>query len=392
MLLIVMLAALHAAAPTPAELYAPLPAQVAQATGRAFQHVPPLQEITQAAYTASVRADLSAAMRAAGATPALIEEMLPDDVIGPGTLLAVYSPQRRTVYLLEDAVAALRQQPALPPAMVAPLVQCVLAHELVHALQHEAGLVDPRLLRRADPMHQALLEGHAEWASAPLCTPAARGYLNLLHGGDRIWSQQQDPVVQRYTIAPLYFASTAETPADGWRVFSAPPAHLGTVVGSYAPLTAALVERCASVLQALRLQAPGGLEDLMAALYGVPAGASVSRSATPRLLGAVGAVGFEAADRLLAAHSIQRPLSSDTMVEVSALRFADAAAPGALLAAAQAQGGGLRRGVVSFVDPLDGTRLHWWAEDTLLVSIREAGTTVPRRRLRAAIRQAPDAD
>ncbi|MEN0063012.1 MAG: hypothetical protein AAGA48_12735 [Myxococcota bacterium] len=82
--------------------------------------------------------------------------------------LAVYVPHNEFIYLVTEAFDELREDFELEPRTLEPLLQCVLLHEMVHALQHQYG-VEVAKTPETQLGQQALREGHASWLANEYC-------------------------------------------------------------------------------------------------------------------------------------------------------------------------------------------------------------------------------
>lgn len=91
-----------------------------------------------------------------------------EEVAIPGSL-ALYDAEVDTIQIDRDAVSAWLARRGAPPALVEPTLTCLLAHELVHALQVRA------LGPAASAWEITLREAHAGVAGAAACTALGEG-------------------------------------------------------------------------------------------------------------------------------------------------------------------------------------------------------------------------
>ncbi|MEO0604639.1 MAG: hypothetical protein AAF211_24610, partial [Myxococcota bacterium] len=85
--------------------------------------------------------------------------------------IAVYVAQSEQVVVVEEVLAQVVDRFQLAAEQSESLVQCVLTHELVHAVQHQYGVeaTGPNALRRGQ---RALREGHASLVAGEYCEVA----------------------------------------------------------------------------------------------------------------------------------------------------------------------------------------------------------------------------
>ena len=231
------------------------------------------------------------------------------------------------MYFLVDELEALFLRHAmLPDEMLEPMVDCVLAHELVHALQHEGGMFGDSQLKLPedmDPFRDSLIEGHAEWVSQKVCDPAAKGFFDLIQGAAGIWESRESPVTIDYVIAPLYFETHARTAEEGWALIDNPPgSDFSAVVTTYQARAAALGAKMMPLERML-------MDDSQA-----------SHSLWPRgvlhVLGVLDAEGFALGSSLEEARTVRIQFGGIRDAVVSVLQFSDPAIPEAILAGAKA--------------------------------------------------------
>ncbi|MEN0061038.1 MAG: hypothetical protein AAGA48_02755 [Myxococcota bacterium] len=82
--------------------------------------------------------------------------------------LAVYVPYDERIYLVQEAFDELGASFDLAMETLEPLIECVLTHEMIHALQHQYGveLATTSEMRRGQ---QAIREGHASLVASIYC-------------------------------------------------------------------------------------------------------------------------------------------------------------------------------------------------------------------------------
>lgn len=125
---------------------------------------------------------------------AAFEEALVDGV------LALYDPEAKQIVVVADSFSAALTSAAVPREQVDAAVKCVLAHELVHAAQHERRLAAGRVETASHPSGAllAVLEGQADMLSGPICPVAIREPVRAMHGVDVLASREPDGTVFTY--------------------------------------------------------------------------------------------------------------------------------------------------------------------------------------------------
>ena len=132
---------------------------VEEIAGRSFDHAPALG-IAQSR-------DLCPAVRAAVTDPASMGTRM----ACAGDVLAVYDGQRDQILVIEDSLARMLID-AGAKEEGEHVLRCVIAHELVHALQGRAGLLDAAGGAGLE-VHLALVEGQAALVERQACAAAA---------------------------------------------------------------------------------------------------------------------------------------------------------------------------------------------------------------------------
>jgi len=152
--------------------------QVEQATGRRFVELPEVHIIGREGLRAMSHERFR--LLRDGAPPETIDAALDrfDELLDDA--VAVYSGHDETFYLLHEGVDMVFDTWHLQPDMLAPVIECVVVHELTHALQHQHsplfsgwGVEDPVLMKQ-------LLEGHATMVQRRVCQERGLGVANRL--------------------------------------------------------------------------------------------------------------------------------------------------------------------------------------------------------------------
>jgi hypothetical protein len=170
--------------------------------------------------------------------------------------LAVYVPSMQGIYLVQENLEEVFRQDGLPAEMLTPLVRCLVAHEIVHALQHQYGtraeLEDADLGKG----WEALAEGHAtlegmEWCEAhegPVVARMARE----LQGIDSAGTMDPGSPTAPYGLGEaLVRTLRQEDPELVWAALSAPAPSWTAIVADIRPMLGAGWEDPAPVREAL---------------------------------------------------------------------------------------------------------------------------------------------
>lgn len=138
--------------------------------------------------------------------------------------LAFYDPFTQEVFLQSAVWKRTFRERVLPPSVLGPVVRCVLAHEMVHALQHQYAPTW-HLEGDASTLADSLGEGHADHVAAGVCgggTP----WLDQIQGLDLLASH---PPTERlamdygYAEAFVRHLEAAAGTEAVWAALSAPP-------------------------------------------------------------------------------------------------------------------------------------------------------------------------
>ncbi len=240
-LLIAWGAGARAEAPDARALLEALVPAVERAEGRRFVAVPEVAVASQREVQRMLERKTRDRPGAAPEWMADYDRLLGDEAI------AVYSYSDETIYLIDEAISGLEPDMRRWGVAARPVLECVLVHELLHALQHQyAPWVTADGSGRALAA-LALIEGHAELAALSYCRdeqPEAAGYFSTLSaplpvrygpapedratliygyglalarqlqdagGRGAIWAALQDP-----PGLALIRAAAAPSPAAGW--------------------------------------------------------------------------------------------------------------------------------------------------------------------------------
>lgn len=105
--------------------------------------------------------------------------------------LAIYSPNHDTLFLLSDAMREAFSSVEAGGDLVRPIVQCVVAHELTHALQYRT-VARPFLDAGQDLRSRLPIEGHASWVEQRVCPEKGRAAHDALTGRELLGSVDRD--------------------------------------------------------------------------------------------------------------------------------------------------------------------------------------------------------
>jgi hypothetical protein len=221
------------------------------ASGRRFVERPRLSFATQAQVTER-KARLRSPSAPDGGAPAR------DSVLGDATpaaaraSLGVYMGDTQEILLVTDTIEATFIDYAFAPTLLQPVMRCIVAHELVHALQHQVAPLPREMDPDATTVARALREGHADHVAGQVCGDGRR-YLDVAQGLDIPASEPASSFISfAYGYADT-FIGTLQAVAGNEAVWAAlvappPPRALVTRVGGAglpdrwgdtAPLTAA---------------------------------------------------------------------------------------------------------------------------------------------------------
>ncbi|MDP2307717.1 MAG: hypothetical protein Q8P18_16960 [Pseudomonadota bacterium] len=200
------------------------------ASGRRFVERPKLTLASRAFVVERVaRLDRSANTLGAAAPVSLVDP-------GLEHVLGLYLHGTQEVFFLTDTVQAAFDDHGFAPDLLHPVMRCVVAHELVHALQHQVAPLYEDGGAEAMRVALSLREGHADFVAAQVCGSGSR-YLDLAQGLDIPASRSpDDPDAFAYGYAETFVGvlqATAGAEAV-WAALSAepPPRALVTRVGS----------------------------------------------------------------------------------------------------------------------------------------------------------------
>ncbi|MBX2801867.1 MAG: hypothetical protein KTR31_29580 [Myxococcales bacterium] len=207
-------------------LVAALLPEIEEATGRPFVQ-PPRSGI---ATRKRLRAALSKPpvhIRPADAEPPPSRVPTPHEEALLRRAIAVYVPSLDGVYLIAEAVEETIREVDLAPEALHPLVRCITAHELVHALQAQYGVTQ---VHDDDSMagHLALREGHATHVAQRWCAaqegPVMASVTASLQGTDVAASLAVDDPAAPYAWG-AWLAKTLEErdPEAIWAAMTGPP-------------------------------------------------------------------------------------------------------------------------------------------------------------------------
>lgn len=103
-------------------------------------------------------------------------------------VLGIYLFGTQEIFLVSDSIERLFTAARYGPALLEPLTRCVVAHELVHALQHQRAA---HSVEAEDEVARALLEGHADHVAGQVCGEGV-AWLDRVQGLDVPASRSAD--------------------------------------------------------------------------------------------------------------------------------------------------------------------------------------------------------
>lgn len=198
------------------------------AAGRRFVERPKLTLATRAAVEARLPRLRGPEVSGTAAPQSLVDRDL-DRVLG------LYAHGTQEVYFLTDNVERGFVDHGFAPDLLHPVMRCVVAHELVHALQHQVVPLYESDDVELVGLSLSLREGHADLVAAQVCGAGGR-FLDLAQGLDIPASRSPDDrVAFAYGYAETFVAALQDTagPEAVWAALAAkpPPRALITRVG-----------------------------------------------------------------------------------------------------------------------------------------------------------------
>ena len=169
--------------------------------------------------------------------------------------LAIFDPWDDRIHLMEDQIEEMVTLPFVTEAWRLPLVECTLAHELTHALQHEAGLFGDEQISLTGPARSAvmthLIEGHAESVASAICPPAARGFQDLMLGSPWLWEWRNKASLLSYVVAEQYIRDNADTAEEAWALLDTPEAaDLDAIIATHEEEARLVAEQATALARA----------------------------------------------------------------------------------------------------------------------------------------------
>lgn len=158
---------------------------IESAAGRRFVERPKLSLATRA-FVVERAARLVASATTLGSEA-------PVSLVDPGLerVLGLYLHGTQEVFFLTDNVEAAFVNHGFAPDLLHPVMRCIVAHELVHALQHQVAPLHESGDAEATRVALSLREGHADFVAAQVCGSGNR-YLDLAQGLDIPASRSPD--------------------------------------------------------------------------------------------------------------------------------------------------------------------------------------------------------
>ena len=237
--------------------------RVAVAAGRDFE-APPRLEITdvETEWAQVLRPQYRKTLQRVGFEGEALERRLAERRARLETVLA--QQRHGTIYVFVDRIAHAHESRGVPSELLRSALYCVLAHELVHVLQFQAGKRE--VASRAEwERRRVLEEGHAEAVAERICRSrghhAAVGLMRGMKGAVSVETQVGTPsqLVLRYGYGRAYMAEEIATvgPAGAWQVYDQLPESEAIIerVRQVAPatLTPAMVRAGAAVLEGMEI-------------------------------------------------------------------------------------------------------------------------------------------
>lgn len=175
--------------------------------------------------------------------------------------LAVYVGQTRGLWVVQEAIDELTAHGGVEPALLRPVMRCLLIHELVHAFQHAYGTVptdgDPDRLAGWN----ALREGHATAVELELCAAwegadIARR-VAAIHGIDAPGTLDPGATAAPYAWGrSLVRILDGEDPELVWTALAGPPPPWSDIVTDVRPIVGGGWQNPLPVARALRADDP----------------------------------------------------------------------------------------------------------------------------------------
>lgn len=204
--------------------------RIEAAAGRKFVERPKLALATRATVVER-EARLHRTATTLGADP-------PTSLVDPSlvNVLGLYLHGTQEVFFLTDNVESTFVDHRFAPKLLHPVMRCIVAHELVHALQHQHAPVYESDDAEVTRVALSLREGHADFIAATVCGDGNR-YLDMAQGLDVPASRAAtDPGAFAYGYAETFIGAldAAAGPEAVWNVLTTapPPRALVARVGS----------------------------------------------------------------------------------------------------------------------------------------------------------------
>lgn len=148
--------------------------------------------------------------------------------------LAVYLSANQTIYLLDDGIRNLYGSQRVDPDEFTAVTKCMLAHEMIHSLQHQRGPAPPH-----SPAARAMLEGQAVDGAARVCAhPVASKLVAIALGEDVLASRPPtDEMSFRYGYGAQFVeaARGAYGAEAAWSLLRWPPER-EAIIDTVSPL------------------------------------------------------------------------------------------------------------------------------------------------------------
>ncbi len=200
---------------------------VEEAAGRPFVEAPSVGILTREQLTERLVAQ---AREAQGSSAAELVQGRVETLVGEVAqgALALYIGRYRGLFLVRESIESVFAETGASPELLEPVVRCVVAHELTHALQHQQANAYPVADLQAAQGQEALMEGQAVLVQEQLCEHDALQFMKAMQGTDVLASRPPgDRTLQLYGYGRHYVAVLQQrwtNDAVWWALSQPPPA------------------------------------------------------------------------------------------------------------------------------------------------------------------------
>ena len=213
--------------------------QLEEATGRPFLQVPRIEVVSREDLYHRVLMGQLATRELMGLGPFGPAELqtwmdLTSNAIG------FYTYADRQIFLVTSGAEELYENFIVPEDLERPLIECVLAHELVHALQHQYQPLPDITQADQETVARMLREGHANLISRTVCTDeVVQRFFRFNDGLDILAVQgvgQENSFLYGYGERYLELLVSLHGPEAGWCALSQPPPSREAIAAAVDPL------------------------------------------------------------------------------------------------------------------------------------------------------------